>query len=290
MAGIREIRRRIRVVKNIQQITNAMKMVAAARLKRAQDRAMAARPYADKMMQVLEGLSASAADIAHPLLEVREPHNIGVLLMSADRGLCGSYNTNLIRKTSEVIRPWPKESVKLVIVGRKGLQFFRRQGLDIVESYPLPATEANFAEVQRIGSVVQELFTSGQVDELYLVYSQFVSTIVQRPVAVQLLPIVPPKPAEGEVFQIEEYIYEPKAEALFGRLLPRYINTQIYRAMTEAIASEHGARMTSMSSATDNAAEMIGTLTLSMNRARQAAITKEISEIVGGANALQGKE
>jgi len=290
MAGMREIRKRIRVVRNIQQITKAMKMVAAARLKRAQDRVIAARPYTEKMQQVLESLGYSSSEVKHPLLEVRDPRRIGVLVVSADRGLCGSYNANIIRKTMEVIRPWPKEAVKLVIVGRKGQQFFRRHPYEVVGAFLLPAAEVSFTEVQRIGGLLQGLFTEGRIDVLYLVYTQFISTLVQRPTAVKLLPIEPPKIEEGEVFHIEEYIFEPKPELLFAHLLPRYVNTQIYRALAEAIASEHGARMASMTSATDNATEMISTLTLSLNRARQAAITREIAEIVGGADALKGKE
>lgn len=288
MATLRETRNRIRSVKNIQKITQAMKMVAAARLNRAQARVQAARPYAEMMHEVMQRLSSAAGEVEHPLLETREERNIAVVVLTSDRGLAGSYNTNLIRKTMELLRPRDPESVRLVLLGRKGIQAFRRQPYQVILQEGLNASDASFADVEPVVNVVRELFESAAVDAVYVVYSRFVSKISQVPTILPLLPLQPPQAAEGEgSAYAEDIIFEPAADELLARLLPRYVNTQVYRALVEAVASEHGARMTSMSAATTNAGEMIDSLTLSMNRARQAAITKEISEIVGGAEALK---
>ncbi len=298
MASMRQIRSRIRVAKNIQQITKAMKMVAAARLKRAQDRVQAARPYSQKMREVMGSLSR-AATVDHPLLAVREPNRIGVLAVTADRGLCGSYATNIFRRTMEVLRPLDPQNVRLLVVGRKGHTFFRRRPYPVVGEFGANMTGVSFGEAQAIARQARELFASGEIDVLYLVYSRFLSALVQRPTVVQLLPIavdeseaaptgaVAPSDnnAGGEV--ADDYLFEPSAASILERLLPRYVDTLIYQALIEAVASEHGSRMTAMSSATDNAGKMISGLTLSLNRARQANITKEIAEIVGGAEALK---
>lgn len=293
---MRQIRSRIRVAKNIQQITKAMKMVAAARLKKAQDRVVAARPYSGKMREVMGSLGRAlggAGDTSHPLLEAREPvARVGVVIISADRGLCGSYSTNVLKKAVEVLAPFAPDSVRLVIVGRKGQAFFRRRAYPIAAEYGINMTGASFAEAQEVARQVRQMYVSGEVDAVYLVYSRFLSALVQRPTSAQLLPIqaddlVAAANAAPELAGGEEYLFEPDAGAILGRLLPRYVDTQIYQAMIEAVASEHGSRMTAMSSATDNAGKMISTLTLSLNRARQANITKEIAEIVGGAEALK---
>jgi len=296
MASMRQIRSRIRVAKNIQQITKAMKMVAAARLKRAQDRVVAARPYSGKMREVMGSLGRAlggGGDTSHPLLEAREPvARVGVVIISADRGLCGSYSTNVLKKAVEVLAPFTPEDVRLVIVGRKGQAFFRRRPYPIAAEYGINMTGASFAEAQEVARQVRQMYVSGEVDAVYLVYSRFLSALVQRPTSAQLLPIqaddlLAAADAAPELAGGEEYLFEPDAGAILGRLLPRYVDTQIYQAMIEAVASEHGSRMTAMSSATDNAGKMISTLTLSLNRARQANITKEIAEIVGGAEALK---
>lgn len=287
MATLRETRNRIRSVKNIQKITQAMKMVAAARLNRAQARVQAARPYAEMMHEVMQRLSGAAGEVSHPLLEIREERNIAVVVLTSDRGLAGSYNTNLVRKTMDLLRPRDPETVRLVLLGRKGIQAFRRQPYQVVLQDGLNASDVSFTDVEPVVDVVRELFESAAVDAVYVVYSRFVSAINQVPTVLPLLPLKPPE-AEGDGGAFtEDIIFEPAADELLARLLPRYVNTQVYRALVEAVASEHGARMTSMAAATTNAGEMIDRLTLSMNRARQAAITKEISEIVGGAEALK---
>ncbi len=287
MPTMRQIRSRIRVAKNIQQITKAMKMVAAARLKRAQDRVQLARPYSEKMREAITSLSSAEAARNHPLVEVREPNRIGIIAVTADRGLCGSYATNILRRISDTAKPYNPETVRMMLVGRKGYTFFRRRPYPIVGEYEMNMTGTTFAEAQAIGRQVRELFISGEVDQFYLVYTRFLSALTQRPIVIPLLPIVPEGTSEGESVASEDYIFEPDPESLLSRLLPRYVDVLIYQALLEAVASEHGSRMTAMSSATDNAGKMISNLTLSLNRARQAAITKEIAEIVGGAEALK---
>jgi F-type H+-transporting ATPase subunit gamma len=288
MATLREIRNRIRTVKNIEKITQAMKMVAAARLNRAQARVQAARPYAEMMHEVMQRLARAAGEVEHPLLEIREERNIAVIVLTSDRGLAGSYNTNLVRKAMELLRPRDPATVRLLLLGRKGIQAFRRQPYQVILQEGLNASDVSMSDVESVVQVVRELFESAAVDAVYVVYSRFVSPSTQVPTILPLLPLRPPAPAEGEGTAFaEDIIFEPAADELLARLLPRYVNTQLYRALVEAVASEHGARMISMSAATTNAGEMIERLTLSMNRARQAAITKEISEIVGGAEALK---
>lgn len=289
MATPRQIRGRIRVAKNIQQITKAMKMVAAARLRRAQEAVGAARPYAEKMRDVMQSLGAGNDNLRHPLLRnVTEPQNIGVILVTGDRGLCGAYNSSVIRRANDLVRPFGPSRVKMICVGKKGATFFRRRGYDVAAENPVPATGISFSEAQAISRTGRELFASGQIDALYLIYTQFFSAMTQRPQTLTVLPIQPPSATgDAPAGPTADYIFEPEAEQILGSLLPRYVDTQVYQAVVESIASEHGARMTSMSSATDNAGKMISRLTLSLNRARQATITKEIAEIVGGAEALK---
>ena len=291
MATMREIRTRLRTVRNIEKITRAMKLVAAARLKRAQDRVSAARPYAERMEQMMRRLSDAGAQVSHPLLEVREEKNIAVLVITSDRGMCGSYNTNLLRLATQFLRPRDPENVKLLLLGRKGQQFFRRTRYPIVDAQPLGsgATLA-FSDVQPVVRTLRTMFESGEVDAVYVIYQRFRSAMTQIPTVLSLLPLKPPdadETAPAETSAGGEMIFEPEPENLLGRLLPRYVDTQVFRAVAESIASEHGARMTSMSAATENAGQMIDSLTLTLNRARQAAITKEIAEIVGGAEALK---
>ncbi|MDO8682130.1 MAG: ATP synthase F1 subunit gamma [Armatimonadota bacterium] len=281
---MRDIRTRIKVVRNIEKITSAMKMVAAARLKKAQNKAEAARPYANMMSLVMESLSRASAGIEHPLLEVRPEENIAVIVIGADRGLAGSYNSNVMRRTIELLRGRDEQSVRLVLLGRKSVNFFRKRKYPVAATLSVPTSNVGFADIRPVAAKIRDLFESKEVDAVYLVYSQFVTAMTQRPTAIKLLPI---EPSVGEEEPGGEFIFEPGAEVLLGRLLPRYVDTQIYRALVEAVASEHGARMTSMSAATKNAGEMIDNLTLSYNKARQAAITKEISEIVSAAEALK---
>lgn len=301
MATLREIRSRINTVKNIEKITQAMKLVAAARLNKAQQRVQAARPYAEMMQQVMQQLSSAAGEVEHPLLEVREERNIAVIVMTSERGLCGSYNTNLIRKSMELLRPRDPATVKLVLMGRKGIGFFRRQRYPIETQLPLNASDVTFADVEPAVRVARELFETAQVDAVYLIYSRYVNPMSQVPT---ILPLLPLKRDEGREMRDERgspsssliphpssptdmMLFEPAADQILSRLLPRYVTTQVYRALVEAVASEHGARMTSMAAATQNAGDMIDRLTLTRNRARQAAITREIAEIVGGAEAMK---
>ena len=291
MATPRQIRGRIRVAKNIQQITKAMKMVAAARLRRAQEAVGAARPYAEKIRAVMQSLSSGTGSVRHPLLRRAdgEPQNIGVILVTGDRGLCGAYNSSVIRRANDILRPYGPSRAKIVCIGKKGATFFRRRGFDVVAEHPVPATGISFSEAQALSRTGRELFAGGQIDALYLIYTQFFSAMTQRPQTLLILPIQPP---EGEAVAEQQgpqadYIFEPDPDQILASLLPRYVDTQVYQAIVESVASEHGARMTSMSSATDNAGKMISSLTLSLNRARQATITKEIAEIVGGAEALK---
>jgi len=293
MATPRQIRSRIRVAKNIQQITKAMKMVAAARLRRAQEAVAAARPYADKMREVLQSLESGGAGrgVQHPLLRHTEgeARNIGIILVTGDRGLCGAYNSSVIRRAFDLAKPLGVARVKLVCIGKKGATFFRRRGYQVVGEHPVPATGLSFADAQALARTARELFETGEIDALHLVYTQFFSAMTQRAESALLLPLEPAEPSQAAApaGSQADYIFEPNPEQILGSLLPRYVDTQVYQAVIESIASEHGARMTSMSSATDNAGKMISGLTLTLNRARQAAITKEIAEIVGGAEALK---
>lgn len=284
MASTKDIRRRIRSVKNIEKITSAMKMVAAARLKKAQSRAESARPYAEKMHDVMTNLAQSAGEIEHPLLEIREEQNVAYVVIGADRGLAGSYNNNVMNCAVREIGDRHANSVKLVLIGKKAVGFFRKQPYEIVSELEAPGSEVGFSDIRSVTTKVRSMFESGEVDAVYLVYAKFLSAMRQEPTVVRLLPMAPP--TAGEVTRTE-FIFEPEAGKLLGTLLPRYVDTQVYQALVESQASEHGARMTAMSAATKNAGEMIDTLTLQYNKARQAAITTEIVEIVSGALALE---
>jgi F-type H+-transporting ATPase subunit gamma len=298
LPSTRQIRTRIRTAKNIQQITKAMKMVAAARLKRAQDRVQAARPYSDKMKEAMSSLStAGGGAVSHPLLESRPIQKVGIIVVSADRGLCGSYSTNLLKKITEVLKtygpegePLLPENTRMILAGRKGQVFFRRRENPVVGEFDLNMTNTSFAEARNIAKVARELYTSGEVDAVYLVYTKFFSALVQKPMVVNLLPIVAETDGadQPDTTGSADFIFEPDPASLFASILPTYVDTLVYQSLLEAVASEHGSRMTAMSSATDNAGKMISNLTLVLNRARQAAITKEIAEIVGGADALKG--
>jgi F-type H+-transporting ATPase subunit gamma len=282
MATLKQIRQRIRTAKNIQQITRAMKLVAAARLKRATDRVVEARPYADKMKEFMQSLAAAGELPEHPLMKKREVAKIGLLLITSDRGLAGSYNTNLIRKASDFIAA-SEIPVRLITVGRKGTQFFGKRGYDIARSFSVSSAGATLENVQEVSKYLRELFESGEVDAIYICYSKFYSAIRQAPETVQVLPITAPESGGAS----SDFLFEPDPESLLDTLLPRYFLTLVQQAMFEATASEFGARMTAMTSATDAAGRMIQDLTLKANRERQAGITKEILEVVGGAEALK---
>lgn len=285
MATLKQIRQRIRTAKNIQQITRAMKLVAAARLKRATDRVLQARPYSDKLRGFMQSLAAAGELPPHPLLQRPERiERYTLILVTAERGLCGSYNTNLIRKASEFLASQEGEPT-LITVGKKGTQFFAKRGYDIVHSHTLPTAGARISDAVEIAQIARSMFEEGETDAIFVCYSKFFSAIRQVPQVVQLLPIEPPEQA-GEGSSLE-FAFEPDAATLLDALLPRYFLSLVWQALLEATASEHGSRMSAMTSATDNAGKMIQTLTLKANRERQAGITKEILEVVGGAEALK---
>lgn len=286
MPTMQDIRRRIKSVKSTQQITRAMKMVSAAKLRRAQQSLFSARPYAIKMEDVLRRLGGRVDTSLHPLLSQREIKRTGFVVVTSDRGLAGGYNANIIRKATQTMDGYDKSNISLITVGRKGRDYFRRRHYDIQGDFVGLGEEVSFAQARLIADTVMEFYLNELLDEVYLVYPQFINTVTQRQTVVRLLPLDAPeqeKAAGGEA----EYLFEPSPEAVLDSLLPRYVATLLYRALLEAKASEHGARMAAMDSATKNADEMIKRLTLSFNRARQASITREISEIVAGAEALK---
>ncbi len=291
MATIRQVRQRIKVAKNIQQITKAMKMVAAARLKKAQDRVTAARPYAGTMRELITQLASTVgSEVTHPLLATRPVRNVGFFIITADRGLAGSYNSAVLRKSMEMLKGYDKTRLKLYVAGKKGIAFFRRRGFDVVEEFGLNMTGTTIEEARDISKLLRKSFETETVDQLFMVYTRFFTAITQKPTDVQLLPLKQPEVADAvaSTGANTDYLFEPSAEELLRALLTRYLDGQVYQALLESVASEHGARMTAMNSATDNAGKMITGLTLQLNRARQAGITREISEIVGGAEALKG--
>jgi F-type H+-transporting ATPase subunit gamma len=294
MPNLLDIRRRIKSVKNTQQITKAMKMVSAAKLKRAQDRVVTARPFANKMMEVLAGLAERTdEDFRHPLLDARGDERYLLVLVTADKGLCGAFNTNLIKAGQTFIREHPGKQIEIMAVGRKGRDFFRRRGADLAGEY-IGVTgkgRVEFSEALEIARDVIKRYTENQeIDKAFLIYNEFKSVLQQRVVTEQLLP-VSRNESDSEAGTVDkplilvDYIYEQPPAEIFARLLPRLIETQIFRALLESIASEQGARMTAMDSASKNARELIDSLTLNMNRVRQAAITNEIIEVVSGAAA-----
>ena len=285
MATLKAIRKRIGSIRNTQQITKAMKMVSAAKLRRAQEAVLAARPYAEKMAALLQNLSARVAAEAHPLLTAREEKKVLLLLLTADRGLCGGYNSNLIRAAEGYLRSQRGEKeIQLAVAGRKGVDYFRRRKVEMAERYINIGSRPAEELAAELAEKLIARFLQGECDAVYMLYSRFRSALSQVPTMEKLVPVAAEKD-EGEG-QATEYLYEPGLEALLSSLLPKVVEVGIYRALLEASASEHGARMTAMDSATSNAAEMISTLTLQMNRARQASITKELLEVVSTAEAL----
>jgi F-type H+-transporting ATPase subunit gamma len=288
MASLLDMRRRIKSVKNTQQITKAMKMVAAAKLKRSQDRVTAARPFATKMSEVLGNLSAKVAeDFSHPLLDQRGDQNYLIVLISGDKGLAGAFNANVIKATQAFIKENETKNISMITIGRKGRDFFRRRNVEIRNEYiGLMGGQANFSNVSQIAGNLIEIFTQDtSIDKVFLVYTEFKTVLSQQPVIKQLLPIARESAASSDGM-MAEYIYEQPPAEIFGKLLPKQVETQIYRGMLESTASFFGSQMTAMDSASKNAGELIDTLTLNMNRIRQAAITKEIIEVVSGAAAL----
>lgn len=285
-AGVREFKRRIRSVTNTQQITKAMKMVAAAKLRRAQEAAEQSRPYTETLQGTLARLVGVSSDVEHPLLAKRDDVlKVGYIVVTADRGLCGGYNTNIIRTaTDSMAADERKPDQGIIAVGRKARDFFRKRGQLEAEFVNL-GDKIAYSDAREISQYVINAYENEEFDEIYLIYARFVNALRQVPTVVKLLPIDPPEANEAEEHNVE-YIYEPSAESILLNLLPRYVGSQIYHAMLEGKASEHGARMTAMGNASENASEIIDNLTLRMNKVRQAAITDEILDIVGGAEAL----
>ena len=284
MASLKRIRKRITSVKSTQKITKAMKMIAAVKLRRAQVAATDARPYAEKLGELLRHVAARTGPESHPLLATREEvRAIDVIVVTSDRGLCGGYNTNLIQHTIAFLTEHAQAHVRLTIVGNKGLLYFRKRPVDITESHTQLPNGPDHALATQIAGRVARDSAAAETDAVYLIYNQFRSVLSQVPTTQRLLPI---PPADLDAQSLSEYLYEPDPDALLDRLLWQYVTTSIDQAFLEAIASEHAARMTAMESATSNASDMIDRLTLEMNRARQATITTELMEIVSGAEAL----
>jgi F-type H+-transporting ATPase subunit gamma len=284
MPSLLDIRRRIRSVKNTQQLTKAMKTVSAAKLRRAQERVMSARPYADQLKRVLANLTARLEDISHPLLAVRPEERILFLVVTADRGLCGAFNSNILRTATTFLREHVDQKVTLATAGKKGRDFFKRRGVPIRGEYVNIFSRLDYGHARDIAEAIIKAYTESEVDAVYVVYNEFKSVIQQRVVVEKVLPLsrIEDKDAGPQL----DYIFEEPPQEIFNRLLPRYVEIQVYRALLESAAAEHGARMASMDSASRNAGEMIDILTLNMNRIRQAAITREIIEVVSGAGAL----
>lgn len=314
MASVRDIRRKIRVVKNISQITQAMKMVAAAKLRRVQERVEKGKPYSQTMAELVGTLAPHVKEFNHPLLDNRPVGAIGVVVIAADKGLAGSYNSNLLRiahnfidqKTREMnevsddLRSGREKPIQVVTIGRKATDYFTKRGYPVTEKFLSIGVEAPYEQVRAASNAITTMFLTGQVDEIYICYTEFINTISQRPQAVKFLPIEPPSAEVAEAkseagsstrsadSRAKEFIFEPDAPQLLSVLLPRFVETRVYQLLMEAVASEFGARMTAMTNATKNAGEQIEKLTLVANRTRQAAITTELSEIVSGAEALKG--
>lgn len=287
MASLRDLRKRIASVKNTQKITNAMKMVSAAKLRRAEEAVTQARPYSDKMRDVLLSLGSRVDPSAHTLLEVRPVKKALLILVTADRGLCGSFNANLIRRSEAFVKEMTGKGVEVgfINVGRRGHDYYRRRNFEIAASFVNVMNKIDYELAADVGSKAAEKFVSGECDEVYILFNRFRTAASQILTLRKLLPIS----AEGEEPTRElEYLYEPSEEELLSEILPRYVDVQIFTAMLDSVASEHGARMTAMEAATSNAEEMIYRLTLKANRLRQESITTELMEIVGGAEALKG--
>ncbi|MBD3174148.1 MAG: ATP synthase F1 subunit gamma [Armatimonadia bacterium] len=292
MVSVRIIRRKIRTVRNIRQITDAMKRVAAARLQRAQQRVAAGRPYAEKLAQALHRVGAAAGEVDHPLLKVREPESVCVVVVGSDRGLCGSYNGNLFRFAERFIGGLEGD-VRIVTVNRKANDFFlkRQDRYNVIHTFEGLSDQSSAAEISELSTFLRELYETEEVDEVHLCYQQFVSAVSQRPTAQKFLPFAAESHGDGDEGgdTESEYIFEPDPRTIMLELIPMYVDTEIYHAILEAAASEYGARMMAMTNATQSATDMIDDLTLTYNKVRQASITTELLEIVAGAEALVDK-
>ncbi|MDX2023183.1 MAG: ATP synthase F1 subunit gamma [Deltaproteobacteria bacterium] len=290
MPSLKAVRRRIASVKSTQKITRAMKLVAAAKLRRAQDDIIAARPYAIALAEAVAQVALRAGLDAHPMLQRREQRRLALVILTSDRGLCGGFNATIARATvrfmAEQKAAGTADEFKLYVVGRKGRDFFRRRGFELAGTYPSVTGETAPGRAQELGLAVSDDFLNGRIDGVRIIYNEFRSAASQRVAIEPLLPIEIGAAASEET--LTDFVYEPSKEELLATMLPLYVQSRILRALLESVASEFGARMTAMESATKNAKSAIAQLTLQYNRARQAAITKELMEIVGGAEALKG--
>ena len=286
MPGTKEIRSKIASVKSTQKITKAMQMVATSKMRRAQDRMRLARPYAEKMRATIGHLTEANPDYRHPFMVAREPKSIGIIVISTDRGLCGGLNANIFKSTIYLMREWQAKGadVNLCLVGSKGLGFFRRLGLPILANISHLGDRPHVKDLIGTVKVMLDAYREGRIDRLFLVNAHFVNTMTQKPVVEQLLPVE--AVASGDLAEHWDYIYEPSAAGILDGVLMRYIESQVYRGAVENVASEMAARMVAMKAASDNAGKLINELQLIYNKARQAAITKELAEIVGGAAAV----
>lgn len=285
MPNLRDVKQRIRSVKNTEQMTKAMKLVSASKLRKAQAAIQTARPYAHKMRDVMNHLVARCNKDLHPLLDNRTGNRVLLVVITADRGLCGAFNSNIVKMTQKLIKENTDREISLFIAGKKGLDFFQNRPYKIQDKYLGWTKDFEYLKAVEIGDMLAQLFIENKTDRIYMVYNEFKSIMQQEVIREQLLPIVSEEAGDD---QLTDYIFEPDEETILEDLLKRYMTTQIYRAFLESSASEHGARMTAMDSASRNAKEMIGQLTLFYNRTRQAHITKELIEIVNGAEALKG--
>jgi F-type H+-transporting ATPase subunit gamma len=293
MATLLDFRRRIRSVKNTQQITRAMKFVAAARLRRAQEAAIAARPYAEELARMLRSIMSRVEEPEHPLLAKRPEQNILVIVLSGERGLAGAFNSNILRKAGDFIRKQSGKKIVAIPVGKKGRDSLKKAGFQFAAEYVNVLAKVEFSVARDLAALVTELYTKQEIDAVYIVFSEFKSVMTANLVVQKLLPVEEIREGESKGEKADaakkdetpvDYIYEQPEEQLLGKLLPRYIETQVLRSMLESSAAEYAARMVAMDSATKNAGDVIEALTLHMNKVRQAAITKEIIEIVSGAN------
>jgi F-type H+-transporting ATPase subunit gamma len=288
VASTREIRRRIRSVGNMQQITRAMEMVSAAKMRKAQQRVTTSRPYSEQLRQIMSDLATQQPDpeqlAQFPLLQTRPVRNVELIVVTPDRGLTGALNTNILRRGTRFILTEAGAPVQVIAAGKKARDYFVRTRQNVIAEFIGIGDNTTLDAVRPIADIAIDDFASGKVDAVYVVYSKFINTLVQRPEVMQILPVEPPPAHEGYA----DYIFEPSAADVLNDLLPRYVEVQLYQAILEGIASEHSARMVAMRSASDNAKEIQQELTLSYNKARQAQITREVSEIAAGANAMAG--
>ena len=285
MSSTSDIRRRIKSVKSIQQITKAIKMVAAARLRKAQDKALASKPYTDKIIAMLTNVAQGAGEVSHPLLSVREVKQVAYLILTSDKGLAGAYSSNVIKEALPFVQD--RENVSICSMGRKGRDYFKRRGYVIDREYIGISERPTYQDAVQVARDMAQDYLTAKYDEIHIVYTRFFSPGHFKPESLKLLPLDPPKQDESTASVAQPIIFEPSATVVLKALLPKYLETVIYGALTQSAASELGSRMLAMSSATDNAQELITSLILNYNKVRQANITREISEIVGGAEALR---